>query len=81
MAFVRLFVATFILAFVGLPFDKGCDEVRDKVLGVETMCKRQKSAFPGVRAKGMTSRMLPTPVRNIRSRSKPSPNPACGTEP
>src|SRR5205807_20222 len=41
----------------------------------------QNSAFPGVRANGITSRMFETPVRNINNRSKPSPNPACGTVP
>jgi PAS domain S-box-containing protein len=41
----------------------------------------QNSAVPGVRAKGMTSRMLATPVTNISRRSKPSPKPACGTLP
>ena len=41
----------------------------------------QNSALPGVRAKGITSRMLLTPVRNMSNRSKPNPNPACGTVP
>ena len=41
----------------------------------------QNSAVPGVRAKGMTSRMLATPVTNISMRSKPRPKPACGTVP
>ncbi len=41
----------------------------------------QNSAFPGVRAKGITSRMFGTPVRNISNRSNPSPKPACGTVP
>ena len=41
----------------------------------------QNSALPGVRAKGMTSRIFGTPVRNISSRSNPRPNPACGTVP
>ena len=33
----------------------------------------QNSADPGVRAKGMTSRILDTPVTNINNRSKPMP--------
>jgi hypothetical protein len=41
----------------------------------------QNSALPGVRAKGITSRIFGTPVRNISSRSNPRPNPACGTVP
>ena len=41
----------------------------------------QNSAVPGVRAKGMTSRMLPTPVTNISRRSNPRPKPAWGTVP
>ena len=41
----------------------------------------QNSALPGVRANGITSRMFPTPVTNINMRSKPIPNPLCGTEP
>ena len=41
----------------------------------------QNSAFPGVRAKGITSRMFETPVRNISKRSNPRPKPACGTVP
>jgi hypothetical protein len=41
----------------------------------------QNSQWPGVRAKGMTSRMLPMPVTNISRRSKPRPNPAWGTVP
>lgn len=41
----------------------------------------QNSAVPGVRAKGMTSRILATPVTNINRRSNPSPKPACGTVP
>src|SRR3984893_10925998 len=39
------------------------------------------SALPGVRAKGITSRMFETPVTNMSIRSKPRPNPACGTVP
>ncbi len=52
-------------------------------LRLSKMCvpKAQNSAVPGVRGKGMTSRMFPTPVMNMRSRSKPRPNPACGTLP
>ena len=41
----------------------------------------QNSALPGVRAKGMTSRMFETPVTNMSIRSKPRPKPACGTVP
>ena len=41
----------------------------------------QKSALPGVRGKGMTSRMLAMPVMNWIVRSRPSPKPACGTVP
>ena len=41
----------------------------------------QNAALPGVRAKGMTSRMFATPVTNISMRSKPRPKPACGTVP
>jgi len=41
----------------------------------------QNSAFPGVRAKGITSRILDMPLRNISSRSKPRPKPACGAVP
>jgi hypothetical protein len=41
----------------------------------------QNSALPGVRAKGMTSRMFATPVTNMSMRSKPRPKPACGTVP
>src|SRR5690606_36550842 len=36
---------------------------------------------PGVRGKGITSRMLPIPETNCTSRSKPSPKPACGALP
>ena len=43
--------------------------------------KGQNSALPGVRAKGMTSRMFATPVMNISIRSKPRPNPECGAVP
>ena len=48
---------------------------------IQAGSSRQNSALPGVRAKGTTSRMLLTPVRNISSRSKPTPKPACGTVP
>ena len=41
--------------------------------------RAQKSALPGWRGKGMTSRMFSTPVQNCTSRSNPSPKPACGT--
>jgi|GEM_PF-519645 len=41
----------------------------------------QNSACPGVRANGITSRMLLMPVTNISMRSKPRPNPECGTLP
>ena len=41
----------------------------------------QNSALPGVRAKGITSRMFETPVMNISMRSKPRPKPECGTVP
>src|SRR5690606_13153491 len=41
----------------------------------------QNSAFPGVRGKGMTSRMLAIPVTYWIALSKPRPNPACGTVP
>ena len=41
----------------------------------------QNSQLPGVRAKGMTSRMFAIPVTNINIRSKPSPKPAWGTLP
>src|SRR6266576_2684287 len=41
----------------------------------------QNSALPGVLAKGMTSRILGTPVTNISMRSKPRPKPECGTVP
>ena len=41
----------------------------------------QKSAWPGTRGKGMTSRMLAMPVANCTTRSKPTPKPAWGTEP
>lgn len=44
-------------------------------------CRYQKSAFPVVRGKGSTSRMLDTPVKYIIRRSKPRPKPACGAEP
>ena len=37
--------------------------------------ENQNSAEPGVRAKGMTSRILDTPVMNISIRSKPNPKP------
>jgi hypothetical protein len=43
--------------------------------------KIQKSALPGVRAKGITSRMFETPVTNMSMRSKPRPKPECGTVP
>ena len=42
---------------------------------------RQYRAFPGVRGNGMTSRTLARPVTYATVRSKPSPNPACGTVP
>ncbi len=35
--------------------------------------RSQYAAWPGVRAKGMTSRMFGTPVTNMRRRSKPRP--------
>ena len=38
-------------------------------------------ALPGVRAKGITSRMFEIPVINISMRSKPRPKPECGTVP
>ena len=41
----------------------------------------QKSALPGVRGKGITSRMLVIPVTNWISRSRPKPKPAWGTVP
>ena len=41
----------------------------------------QNSALPGVRAKGITSRMFATPVTNMSMRSKPRPKPAWGTVP
>ena len=41
----------------------------------------QNSALPGVRAKGITSRMFEMPVMNISMRSKPRPKPECGTVP
>ena len=41
----------------------------------------QKSALPGVRGNGMTSRMLPIAVRKSSSRSSPKPKPACGIVP
>ena len=41
----------------------------------------QNSALPGVRAKGITSRMFATPVTNMSIRSKPRPKPAWGTVP
>ena len=41
----------------------------------------QKSALPGVRGYGSTSRMLAIPVAYMIIRSKPRPNPACGTVP
>jgi hypothetical protein len=41
----------------------------------------QNSAFPGVLGKGITSRMLPIPVRNNSVRSSPRPNPEWGTVP
>ena len=41
----------------------------------------QKSALPGVRGNGMTSRMFFKPVRYIIIRSRPRPKPECGTEP
>ena len=41
----------------------------------------QNSQFPGVRAKGITSRMFAIPVTNISIRSNPRPKPACGTLP
>ena len=44
-------------------------------------CRYQKSAFPVVRGKGSTTRMLDTPVKYIIRRSKPRPKPACGAEP
>ena len=37
--------------------------------------------FPGVLAKGMTSRMFAMPVTNMSMRSKPRPKPAWGTLP
>jgi hypothetical protein len=39
----------------------------------------QKSALPGWRGNGITSRMFSTPVQNCTSRSNPNPKPACGT--
>ena len=41
----------------------------------------QKSALPGVRGKGITSRMLAMPVMNWMVRSRPRPKPAWGTVP
>lgn len=41
----------------------------------------QQGALPGVRGKGITSRMFCMPVTNCTSRSKPRPKPACGTLP
>ena len=41
----------------------------------------QNSAFPGTRGKGITSRTFAIPVMNWTTRSKPTPNPACGTDP
>ena len=41
----------------------------------------QQGALPGVRGKGITSRMFCMPVTNCISRSKPRPKPACGAEP
>ena len=41
----------------------------------------QYLAFPGVRGNGMTSRTLESPVAYATVRSKPRPNPACGTVP
>jgi hypothetical protein len=41
----------------------------------------QNSQCPGVRAKGITSRMFCMPVTNMSRRSKPMPKPACGTLP
>jgi len=58
-------------------------------LGIGRICKRsldkagrsQKATFPGVRGKGITSLILPMPVTNWTSLSKPSPNPEWGAEP
>ena len=41
----------------------------------------QNSAEPGYLGNGMTSLMFSTPVTYCTSRSNPSPNPACGTDP
>ena len=41
----------------------------------------QQGALPGVRGKGITSRMFCMPVTNCTSRSKPRPKPAWGAEP
>lgn len=41
----------------------------------------QNSALPGVRGKGMTSRMLVMPVTKSTRRSNPRPKPECGTVP
>jgi hypothetical protein len=52
-----------------------------RAFAVSSSLAPQNSHVPGVRAKGMTSRMLPTPVTNMSMRSNPSPKPACGTVP
>ena len=44
-------------------------------------CLTQKSALPGVRGKGITSRIFLRPVRYIIMRSNPRPNPEWGVEP
>jgi len=44
-------------------------------------CPHQKSALPGVRGNGITSRMFAIPVTNCTTLSRPSPKPACGTVP
>ena len=41
----------------------------------------QNSACPGVLGNGITSRMLVMPVISSTARSRPSPNPECGTVP
>jgi len=41
----------------------------------------QNSAWPGALGKGITSRMLPSPVTNCTILSSPSPKPEWGTDP
>ena len=72
---------------IGLPKSTWCCGFRTRVVLPE-LAKRlldgertQNSALPGVRGKGITSRILAMPVMNWMTRSNPRPNPACGTVP